>query len=74
MATEIVPPDSRLTEGGVDRERLKAVMRSSRLLVEQDPTTRASPEIPTLTLDEAAEILSRGDGPSFSQQVADERR
>jgi hypothetical protein len=26
-----------------------------------------------ITVDEAAEILSRGDGPSFSQQVDEER-
>ena len=74
METESIPHDSRPVEGGVDRERIKAVMRSGGLLVEPDLVTPASAEKPMLSLDEAAQILSRGDGPSFSQQVADERR
>lgn len=58
----------------VTRERLKAVLRKAGLLVEPDPRTLASAAQSTLTLDEAAAILSRGDGPSFSQQVEEERR
>ncbi len=62
-----------LPQDTVDREHVKAVMRSRGLLVEPSPQTLASAAQSTLTLDEAAAILSRGDGPTFSQQIDEER-
>ena len=57
----------------VDREHVKAVLCDAGLLVEPSPRTLASAAQSTLTLDEAAAILSRRDGASFSQQVDEER-
>ena len=71
MASNVTQQD--LQPDTVDREYVKAVMRSRGLLIEPSPQTRASAAQSTLTLDEAAAILSRGDGPSFSQQIDEER-
>ncbi len=54
----------------VSREQLKDVLRNAGLLVEPSPATLESAAQSTLTLADATEILSRGAGPSFSQQVA----
>lgn len=56
-----------------DREQVKALMQRVGLFVEPSSATRASGAQATLTLEEAAEILSRGDGPSFTEQLDDER-
>ena len=56
-----------------EREQVRALMQRAGLLVEPSPATRASGARATLTLEEAAEILSRGDAPSLTEQLDDER-
>ena len=57
----------------VSREQVKDILRDAGLLVEPSPAIHASAAQSTLTLEDASEILSRGDGPSFSRQVDEER-
>ena len=73
MARDVVSQDAQPVGITVDREHLKAVMLEAGLLAEPSPIALASAAQSTLTLDEATEILSRGEGPSFSQQVDEER-
>ena len=50
-----------------DRDRIRQALHDDDLLV--DPAiTVVDDGVSDLTLDEAAELLSRGNGPSFSQQ------
>ncbi|MDP9312021.1 MAG: hypothetical protein M3R24_14245 [Chloroflexota bacterium] len=55
-----------------DRDRIRQALREDDLLVEP-AITIAEGDSSDLTLDEAAELLSRGKGASFSQQVDEER-
>jgi hypothetical protein len=73
MTTKLALPPLHSDAPRVDREDVRAVMRNAGILVEASPATVASATQSTLTLDEAAAILSRGDGPAFSQQVDEER-
>lgn len=72
MAAHVVQnyPDPDATTA--DRARIQALMQRAGLLVEPSPSTRASAAQSTLTLDEAATILSRGDAAPFSEQLEEE--
>ncbi|MDP9311729.1 MAG: hypothetical protein M3R24_12755 [Chloroflexota bacterium] len=55
-----------------ESDRIRQALDEDDLLVEP-AIAIADDRVSDLTLDEAAELLSRGNGPSFSQQVDDER-
>ena len=55
-----------------DRDRIRRALREDDLLVES-AITIAKGDGSDLTLDTTAELLSRGKGASFSQQVDEER-
>jgi hypothetical protein len=73
MTIETPSQESQPLDARADRERVKAVMRDAGLLVEPQPASPVLAAEVRLTLDQAAEILGRGDGPPFSQQVDEER-
>ena len=73
MSIELASQHRKANDAPIDREHVKAVLRSTGLLVEPSPALLASAAESTLTLAEAAEILGRGAGLSFSEQVDEER-
>ena len=56
-----------------ERAQIQAVMQRAGLLVEPSPSMLTSAAESTLTLEEAAAILSRGDAAPFSEQLEEER-
>ncbi|HSH81506.1 MAG TPA: hypothetical protein VLA19_23500 [Herpetosiphonaceae bacterium] len=56
-----------------DRAEIQGLMQRAGLLVEPSPSTLTSAAQSTLTLEEAAAILSRGEAAPFSEQLEEER-
>ncbi len=73
MATDVIHKHPDLHMSATDRTQLQTLMQRRGLLVEPSPATRASAAQSTLTLEEAAAMLSRGDAPPFSAQLAEAR-
>ena len=73
MSTKVATERSHTHAPPDDRTQVQAVLRHAGLLVEPSPATLASAAQSTLTLEEAIAILSRGDGPSLSAQLDEER-
>jgi hypothetical protein len=73
MAANLIPEGVLANDVVGEREHVQEILRNAGLLVEPDAATLASAAQSTLTLNDASELLSRGTGPSFSQQVDDER-
>ena len=69
----IVQEGQSLDISTLERTQLQHLMRRAGLLVEPSPAIYASAEQSTLTLDEAIALLSRGDGPSLSEQLDEAR-